>query len=133
MILYEIMLLQNKISEQISLDPMRNRTGDVWHVFVKGDLEEMMYGYKFGGKFCPEEGHYFDSSKMVLDPYAKVSLLPSLTSNGKPPRNKAPTSWNGMRRTYILVTYLKQFGVKFCSDGLLIVDDLSFHCACRQL
>lgn len=51
---------------------MTNKTGNVWHVFVKGDFEDTLYGYKFDGKFSPEEGHYYDASKIVLDPYAKV-------------------------------------------------------------
>ncbi|XP_071725447.1 isoamylase 1, chloroplastic isoform X2 [Rutidosis leptorrhynchoides] len=32
----------------------------------------MLYGYKFSGEFCPEEGHYYDSSQILLDPYAKA-------------------------------------------------------------
>lgn len=53
---------------------MINRTGDVWHVFLKGDLEDVLYGYKFDGKFSPEEGHRYDASRILLDPYAKVSV-----------------------------------------------------------
>ncbi|XP_031281770.1 isoamylase 1, chloroplastic-like [Pistacia vera] len=34
----------------------------------------MLYGCKFDGKFSPERGQYYDSSKIVLDPYAKLSL-----------------------------------------------------------
>ncbi|KAI7987219.1 hypothetical protein LOK49_LG13G00117 [Camellia lanceoleosa] len=64
-------LHQKRVTEQISMDPMANRTGDVWHVFLKGDFEDMLYGYKFDGKFCPEGGHYYDSSQILLDPYAK--------------------------------------------------------------
>ncbi|KAL7189925.1 hypothetical protein ACSBR1_039542 [Camellia fascicularis] len=65
-------LHQKRVTEQISMDPMANRTGDVWHVFLKGDFEDMLYGYKFDGKFCPEGGHYYDSSQILLDPYAKA-------------------------------------------------------------
>jgi isoamylase len=64
--------MQNKVTEQISLDPLTNKTGDVWHVFLKGDFKDMLYGYKFDGDFSPEEGHYYDSSRILLDPYAKV-------------------------------------------------------------
>ncbi|CAN4084915.1 unnamed protein product [Withania somnifera] len=64
-------LPEKRVTEQIFLDPLANKTGDVWHVFIKGDFENMLYGYKFDGKFSPEEGHYFDSSQIVLDPYAK--------------------------------------------------------------
>ncbi|KAL6519127.1 Iron-sulfur assembly protein 1 [Orobanche gracilis] len=61
-----------RVSEQIDLNPVTNRTGDVWHVFLKGDLEDMVYGYKFDGIFSPEDGLYFNSSKVLIDPYAKA-------------------------------------------------------------
>lgn len=68
-----LFVMQNKITEEISLDPLINKTGDIWHVFLKGDFENMLYGYKFEGSFSPEEGHYYDPSLIILDPYAKVS------------------------------------------------------------
>ena len=72
--------MQKRVIEQISLDPLTNRSGDVWHVFLKGDFEDMLYGYKFDGKFSPEEGHYYDPSQILLDPYAKVSGLTTVLS-----------------------------------------------------
>ena len=68
--------MQNRVTEEIPLDPLNNKTGDVWHVFLKGDFQDMLYGYKFEGRFSPEEGHYFDSSQILLDPYGKVSCFP---------------------------------------------------------
>lgn len=68
-------ITQNKVTEEIALDSFANKTGDVWHVFLKGDFKDMLYGYKFDGKFSPQEGHYFDPTKIVLDPYAKVSFI----------------------------------------------------------
>lgn len=65
-------LSEKRVTEQISLDPQTNKTGDVWHVFVEGNFTGMLYGYKFDGKYSPEEGHYFDSSQILLDPYAKA-------------------------------------------------------------
>lgn len=67
--------MQNRVTEEIPLDVATNRTGNVWHVFVKGDFKAMLYGYKFDGKFSPEEGHYFDPSQILLDPYGKVGDL----------------------------------------------------------
>ncbi|CAL9236250.1 unnamed protein product [Arabidopsis halleri] len=67
-------LRQNKVTEEIQLDPSRNRTGHVWHVFLRGDFKDMLYGYRFDGKFSPEEGHYYDSSNILLDPYAKAII-----------------------------------------------------------
>ncbi|KAK4478940.1 hypothetical protein RD792_014447 [Penstemon davidsonii] len=65
-------LPEKRVTEQISLSPHTNRTGDVWHVFLKGDFQDMVYGYCFDGSFSPEDGLYFDSSKILLDPYAKA-------------------------------------------------------------
>lgn len=65
--------MQNRVTEEIPLDPLANKTGYIWHVFLKGEFRDVLYGYRFDGKFSRGEGHYFDSSKIVLDPYAKVS------------------------------------------------------------
>ncbi|KDP34860.1 hypothetical protein JCGZ_09148 [Jatropha curcas] len=67
-------LPKNKVTEEIPLDPLTNKTGDIWHVFLKGDFKDMLYGYRFDGKLSPEEGHYFESSEIVLDPYAKAVI-----------------------------------------------------------
>ncbi|KAI9124532.1 hypothetical protein K1719_004454 [Acacia pycnantha] len=67
-------LRHNRVTEHIPLDPYINKTGDVWHVLLKGDFKDMLYGYKLDGKFLPEEGHYFDSSRILLDPYAKAVI-----------------------------------------------------------
>ncbi|KAK7251474.1 hypothetical protein RIF29_34710 [Crotalaria pallida] len=64
----------NVVTEYIPLDPLINKTGDVWHVFLKGDFRDMLYGYKFDGKFSPREGHYYDSARILLDPYAKAVI-----------------------------------------------------------
>ncbi|CAN6452621.1 unnamed protein product [Victoria cruziana] len=65
-------LKENRITEQFPLDPVANKTGDVWHALLMGNFKDMLYGYKVDGKFCPEEGHYFDASRVLLDPYAKA-------------------------------------------------------------
>ncbi|TXG61130.1 hypothetical protein EZV62_012493 [Acer yangbiense] len=67
-------LHQNTVTEEISLDPLTNKIGDVWHVFLKGDFKDVLYGYKFDGKFSPKEGQYYDSSQIILDPYAKAVI-----------------------------------------------------------
>ncbi|GER41762.1 glycogen debranching enzyme [Striga asiatica] len=65
-------LPEKRVTEQIALNPLTNKTGDVWHIFLKGNFEDMVYGFKFGGIFSPEDGLYFDSSKVLIDPYAKA-------------------------------------------------------------
>ena len=44
-------------SRIIDLDPVRHRTGDVWHVWVGGIPAGQLYGYRVEGPYLPEEGH----------------------------------------------------------------------------
>lgn len=59
-------------SRIISLDPLRHRTGDVWHVWVRGIPAGQLYGYRIEGPYLPEEGHRFNSHRLLLDPYARA-------------------------------------------------------------
>ena len=56
----------------IDLDPMRHRTGDIWHVWVRGIPAGQLYGYRIEGPYQPEEGHRFNGHKLLLDPYARA-------------------------------------------------------------
>ncbi|MGC1871432.1 MAG: glycogen debranching protein GlgX [Acidobacteriaceae bacterium] len=56
----------------IDLDPVRNRTGDVWHVWVRGIPTGQLYGYRVAGPYLPEEGHRFNPHKLLVDPYARA-------------------------------------------------------------
>jgi isoamylase len=59
-------------SRIIDLDPMRHRTGDIWHVWVRGIPAGQLYGYRIEGPYQPEEGHRFNPHKLLLDPYARA-------------------------------------------------------------
>jgi isoamylase len=54
----------------IELDPVRHRTGDVWHVWVRGIASGQLYGYRVDGPYQPEEGHRFNVHRLLLDPFA---------------------------------------------------------------
>jgi isoamylase len=56
----------------IDLDPMRHRTGDIWHIWVQGIPAGQLYGYRIEGPYQPEEGHRFNPHKLLLDPYARA-------------------------------------------------------------
>jgi len=56
----------------IDLDPERHRTGDVWHVWMRGISSGQLYGYRFEGPYLPQEGHRFNPHKLLLDPFAKA-------------------------------------------------------------
>ncbi len=47
------------------------REGDVHVGFVKGVAAGTRYGLRAEGPWSPEEGHRFDASKLLLDPYAR--------------------------------------------------------------
>jgi len=57
---------------EIPLDAQRNRTGDVWHVFVHGLKPGILYGYRVNGPFMPREGHRFNPRAILIDPYARA-------------------------------------------------------------
>ena len=59
-------------SRIIDFDPVRHRTGDVWHVWVRGIPPGQLYGYRVEGPYLPEEGHRFNPHKLLLDPYARA-------------------------------------------------------------
>ena len=54
----------------IDLDSARNRTGDVWHVWVKGIGPGQLYAYRVDGPYEPSEGHRFNFNRLLLDPFA---------------------------------------------------------------
>jgi isoamylase len=60
---------------RIPLDPVRHRTGDIRHIWVQGLRSGQLYGYRVEGPFRPEEGHRFNSHKLLLDPYATAITL----------------------------------------------------------
>ncbi len=61
----------------IDLDSAHNRTGDVWHVWVKGIGLGQFYAYRVDGPYEPSEGHRFNFNRLLLDPFATaISQLP---------------------------------------------------------
>ena len=61
----------------IDLDPARNRTGDVWHVWVEGIRSRSTLCLPRGWPVQPSEGHRFNFNKLLLDPFATaISRLP---------------------------------------------------------
>jgi isoamylase len=61
----------------IDLDSARNRTGDVWHVWVEGIGPGQLYAYRVDGPYEPSQGHRFNFNRLLLDPFATaISRLP---------------------------------------------------------
>lgn len=61
----------------IILDDARNKTGDIWHVWLEGIAPGQLYGFRVAGPYSPHEGHRFNPDKLVVDPYATaIAPLP---------------------------------------------------------
>lgn len=58
---------------ELTLDADVNRTGDIWHICVE-DLprSNVLYGYRIDGPRGWHQGHRFDNSTVLIDPYAKL-------------------------------------------------------------
>ena len=59
-------------ARSIILDAGRNKTGDVWHVWVDGIRPGQLYGFRVAGPYAPPSGHRFNPNKLVLDPCARA-------------------------------------------------------------
>ncbi len=52
--------------------PMARDSGHVFRLFVDGLKEGALYGYRADGIYAPDNGLWFDPSKLLIDPYAKA-------------------------------------------------------------
>jgi isoamylase len=64
-------------SRTLDLDPVRNRTGDVWHVWIQGVVPGQLYAYRIDGPYEPAAGHRYNFNRLLLDPRATaITHLP---------------------------------------------------------
>ena len=62
----------------IPFDPQKNKTGDIWHIHVKGLGAGVLYLYKVDGPYEPPRGLRFNLNKYLFDPYAKAFTIGSV-------------------------------------------------------
>jgi glycogen operon protein len=68
-------------ARSIILDAARNKTGDIWHVWLEGIKPGQLYGFRLAGRYAPDEGYRFNPSKLLLDPFATaIEPLPGRDS-----------------------------------------------------
>lgn len=59
---------------EFPLDPVLNRTGNIWHALLEGLDSGIEYGYRFNRSPNGAPRYYrFDTSKVLLDPYARAT------------------------------------------------------------
>jgi isoamylase len=64
---------EKRVIKEIKI-PDHYRIGNVYSIVVFDlDYEDIEYGYKIEGPYAPEDGHRFDSSKILMDPYARAT------------------------------------------------------------
>ena len=69
----ELCLFDNtEATEENIRIPVTEHTDQVWHVFLPEVRPGQLYGFRVSGPYDPERGLRFNSSKLLLDPYAKA-------------------------------------------------------------
>ena len=58
--------------KQVDCVALRERTAFVWHGLLRNIKPGQRYGYRVEGPWEPEKGLRFNSSKLLVDPYAKA-------------------------------------------------------------
>ena len=64
--------------EQTACIPFTECTQDVWHGYLPQAGPGLVYGLRAHGPWTPDQGHRFDASKLLLDPYARDVVTPQL-------------------------------------------------------
>ncbi len=59
-------------SKEVSRQPVTEKSGHIWHVFIPGIKAGQLYGYRVDGPYDPANGHRFNKHKLLIDPYAKA-------------------------------------------------------------
>lgn len=57
------------------------RTDMVWHIYLEGLQPGQLYGFRLEGPYDPQEGHFFNPNKLLLDPYARAINKPITHDN----------------------------------------------------
>jgi isoamylase len=52
--------------------PVAEKTDQVWHVYLPDARPGARYGYRVHGPWDPSNGHRFNPTKLLLDPYARA-------------------------------------------------------------
>jgi len=68
----ELCLFDDQGETEIERIELPEYTDEIWHGFLPDARPGTVYGYRVHGPYAPEEGHRFNPTKLVLDPYAKA-------------------------------------------------------------
>ncbi|WP_245971400.1 glycogen debranching protein GlgX [Sphingobacterium puteale] len=57
---------------EIAKISLKEKTHQVWHIYLEGLKPGQRYGYRVHGPYEPQKGHRFNPNKLLIDPYAKA-------------------------------------------------------------
>lgn len=66
----EICFYSQDGNTEIARVDMIDRTGDVWHMYLRGLAPGARYGLRVHGPYDPQNGMRFNPAKLLIDPYA---------------------------------------------------------------
>lgn len=59
-------------TKEVATIRIKERSHQVWHVFLPDIKPGQLYGYRVHGPHKPEEGHRYNHHKLLIDPYARA-------------------------------------------------------------
>jgi glycogen debranching enzyme GlgX len=67
----ELCVFDRVVGGEPQVFPLIECTDQVWHGYLPGAPPGLIYAYRVHGPWAPERGQRFDSSRFLLDPYAR--------------------------------------------------------------
>jgi len=67
----ELCLYDQRGRRELQRIALREQTDQVWHCYLPEARPGQLYGYRVQGPYRPHDGHRFNASKLLIDPYAK--------------------------------------------------------------
>ena len=62
----------NHFGHETNVFQLKEKTDDVWHIYIAGAKPGQRYAYRVDGPWDPENGLRFNKNKLLLDPAAKL-------------------------------------------------------------
>ncbi|WP_349514123.1 glycogen debranching protein GlgX [Erythrobacter sp. NFXS35] len=67
----ELCLFDATGKRQLATYDLPEWTDEIWHGYLPGARPGQLYGFRAHGPYAPHEGHRFNPSKLLIDPYAR--------------------------------------------------------------
>lgn len=67
----QLCLYEETGTQEIARLPLPARTDDIFHGYLLDATPGLVYGLRAEGPWSPQDGHYFNPHKLLLDPYAR--------------------------------------------------------------